>query len=148
MWRQRPASKTTLATCLVLWNLHSEMLDNCGLFTLIQHHAESWSTFARLVLLIHILWKKSGEHFETSGKISMGKRRECAETEADTKKLKQVKKAGSSGPNKTRAKNKEAGMKTQDWHTRLNLLHLSNLQSYRGCGCLICARKNSGVRLI
>uniref|UniRef100_A0A7N6C3Q6 Xeroderma pigmentosum, complementation group C n=1 Tax=Anabas testudineus TaxID=64144 RepID=A0A7N6C3Q6_ANATE len=39
----------------------------------------------------------------------MAKRRESAETEADTKRVKQVKKAGSSGPSKTRATSKDAG---------------------------------------
>lgn len=44
----------------------------------------------------------------------MAKRRECAETEADTKKAKQVLKAKSSGARATARKKKDAGMKSHD----------------------------------
>lgn len=45
----------------------------------------------------------------------MAKRRECAETEADTKKAKQVLKAKSSGARATTArKKKDTGMKSHD----------------------------------
>lgn len=52
-------------------------------------------------------------------KDGMAKRRESAETEADTKRVKQVKKAGSSGPSKTRATSKDAGRKRKTCASKL-----------------------------